>query len=609
MGMEQSESILRTEEGRKPESPGRRRFIKGLMAAIALAAAGCVEQPGLHKQEKKEPTVRPEPPERPKLHPTPKKPFIPETPETIDEGTFLNDCKELFTSSEHPHTHIEILSNLKNFKSQAEVLQKSPDGQEFLRGKKELTLLYPGSGVHLSPLEFVYHMANQNSEIQKYSLTYTEVDQLSYDKIAEYLQKIVDKKDEFEDLKVEEPLVVEGKQKLMKFKIKTEDGRTVEVELVFEFKRSGEKWFRKEHLEKADIILSHDMAMEEEGRESPTVAVNIIYPAFEEISNPQKPRLFIMEDRQEAGYRPIMHSHLGKKMIGKADGKFGCGMNHRDWQKRTAMYHQSALYLLDENLLTELSQIPGSLETLAELLTFNKQNEFGGAFESNKFDMQERRNLSSSALIKASEIFKKIKDEKVRKTFAEVVMHYLTATFNFQIFQMQETLELIHDASALCVEDLRKFDILTEAKKVISLSPQNRAQLKELSYPLLATFHSARGTNDKELEQKLAAVIDSLLSKTDPAQIEKTLFNGSTGPMNQIIKFHYSENGLFAEESQIRELGINKLVHDEALSYILTILYIAKELNCPSLEKFRNHFKTGGDTTPGTYKGELVKVL
>lgn len=156
-----------------------------------------------------------------------------------------------------------ITANAEAFEKVANEFFTHPETHE-LFAHQDLHFLYPASGVHLSPLETGRLLAEKSETVKDVYFTYTEIGEESYDKIDEAVQMYVKSNPEFSRLqmaindydgKTDSDL---PRSKRFLFELKTLSGRTVNMHLDFEYKMSGENWFRKDSINTADVIILHD---------------------------------------------------------------------------------------------------------------------------------------------------------------------------------------------------------------------------------------------------------------------------------------------------------------------------------------------------------------
>lgn len=137
--------------------------------------------------------------------------------------------------------------------------------EEVLR-KKEITVLYPGGGSHLAPLEFALRLfASGKSSAETVRFIYTDINAEAYEKTAALLEK----------LEEAGMLTVSGKDSVNKSKgveksvscaLQTAGGPK-KIELVYAVNRSEPErgdndYYKQTYADQADVIISHDSSDE-----------------------------------------------------------------------------------------------------------------------------------------------------------------------------------------------------------------------------------------------------------------------------------------------------------------------------------------------------------
>lgn len=128
------------------------------------------------------------------------------------------------------------------------LVQKIPD----IAARRELQVLYPGSGSHVAPLIAAMRLIDQGV-IDRARFTFTEIKDYS-DRIGMLL---AEGKEQglFDDVKVSEPIphILSGSEQTFEITY-----RGKKIEIVFALNRSGEKYYRREFLKGADLVVIHD---------------------------------------------------------------------------------------------------------------------------------------------------------------------------------------------------------------------------------------------------------------------------------------------------------------------------------------------------------------
>ncbi len=126
--------------------------------------------------------------------------------------------------------------------------------------ERSLTVLYPASGSHITPLD-IAHLLIYEDRIDKATFIYTEINNNELQTMKNIFNMLIKKgyyKQEEENLFTEKNFFNQnsgysGSETTFKVRFMNKP-----IILIFALNRSGEKYFREEHLSKADIFYEHD---------------------------------------------------------------------------------------------------------------------------------------------------------------------------------------------------------------------------------------------------------------------------------------------------------------------------------------------------------------
>lgn len=239
-----------------------------------------------------------------------------------------------------------VTANGEAFSELATTLENAPATRELLE-KEKLSLVYPGSGMHLSPLEMARQLAEKSTTLNEIDLTYTEVKPDFYKEIDKVLKTYVDRNSQFSDYRLEtiEPSTSLEKdpdsprRKIMTFTFTNSDQRQIKMKLDFQYKMSGEKYFSKEVSDQSNFFIMHDSSDEAYGNGKSKLDIKVLLENLDFSSDhPQKVFAVINDDeilQKRHGYTNQGVFQVLGKVVAAQDGlPFGCGQNHWDDQKR-----------------------------------------------------------------------------------------------------------------------------------------------------------------------------------------------------------------------------------------------------------------------------------
>lgn len=149
-----------------------------------------------------------------------------------------------------PVNHWTLFRSLPVFKDWAvELLQTL----ESVRQNRSVTILYPGSGSHIAPLMTAVTLIDQGA-IDQAEFIYTEIKEDEEEELRFLLSQLTGDK-VFEKFWVGPWTVFgeEGKERVLEVFYQ---GKTIRI--LFALNRSGEKYYRREYLERADAVILHD---------------------------------------------------------------------------------------------------------------------------------------------------------------------------------------------------------------------------------------------------------------------------------------------------------------------------------------------------------------
>jgi hypothetical protein len=155
--------------------------------------------------------------------------------------------KEKFGDQDHP----DIRSSQATTALTKKLTTLSP---KFLK-KRQVTVLYPGSGSHLAVLDIAHTLIADNL-IDSANFIFTEIDCTAVDKLQTYLKELEEAKF-YSELKVtSRPLADKepGSETEINFKYHDKP-----MQILFACNRSGKAYFRPEYLKQADIVYNHDL--------------------------------------------------------------------------------------------------------------------------------------------------------------------------------------------------------------------------------------------------------------------------------------------------------------------------------------------------------------
>lgn len=250
----------------------------------------------------------------------------------------------------------KITASSKAFHDMAKRITQSPDLQEVLH-QEEIKILYPAAGMHLSPLELAFEFAEHSTTLKKVEFTYTEIDDKSDKMIGSMVERLVIAHPNLHNYKlVQTDISEEAHRKTITFTYKTSDQRNIQITINYEFKMSGEDFFRKESAKESDFFISHDIGA---GESSATKAVLVFIGAFQKEWD-QKPHYLLVE-YLGPNNRRIEYEGMGNIVAVSKGHNYGCGENHFDEQpNRKPVFNQSAVIKLDTKALSYIAENGGN---------------------------------------------------------------------------------------------------------------------------------------------------------------------------------------------------------------------------------------------------------
>lgn len=504
-------------------------------------------------------------------------------------------------AAQFPGTEYQVLSNLRAFSELGEAMATSENGKAFLAGKRELTILYPGAGEHLSPIEFAMRLAGGAPNLDKVKLIYTEISQDCYDKIDTDVKAVVDSfPGRLSGFSVEtKENCNPGKEKMMRFSYTTPFGTPVEIELLFALERGGEDgaYYRHEYFQSADILISHD-SIGDEGALAPSLAVQMFAGSLDKDGGGSKDRVLLMEHGDQPYQRHMLYGGLGPADV--VDAPFGCGPNHLERSKRkmlrTPFFNEAAAIYLDRGLFQELSA-HGLMAAYARILTF-AHSEFsepsqlqagvGRRTQEETDKCRAAYNSDLSAMLKALPAIGQAARAKVSK----VLMDSISGNFNLDIFSDETLLPALRMVANDYLDPYKGYDINKAILDFMSFRSDNFLDLQSHMSTLLACYCAAYRAGDSALLARVGSVVQSELSNLDKKSISdildvvasfRTMAEDPRSPgmaSASGASLAFSQGGLFIVDAR----GIETPVGMTA-GALMTLLYLANKLGCEGIEE------------------------
>jgi hypothetical protein len=251
-----------------------------------------------------------------------------------------------------------VTANSETFSKMGELMADVPKVQDLLN-KAEINVLYPGAGVHLSPLDLLFQLSRKFQNLQKINLTFTEIDPKSYKGIDKQVQRLDQALDTISGLQITEEAAStsadskpadpakQPKIKTIKFNYQSQDGRPIQFQINYEYRMSGEKYFRTQSLADADLIINHDMDAGVEYQSEGHHAIFEYLSSYDSEWN-KKPHLLLIETRPQT---MILGNSL--KVI---QMPYGCGENHSQEKPTQDRSYGVTLLQLDTATMEAIKQ-------------------------------------------------------------------------------------------------------------------------------------------------------------------------------------------------------------------------------------------------------------
>jgi len=533
-----------------------------------------------------------------------------------------------------------VLSNLKAFSELGEALTASERGKAFLSGKNELTILYPGSGEHLSPLEFVMKLADGAPNLGKVKLIYTEICKDCYERIDKDVAAVVQAVPGLGNLSVE---VKEdcnpGKEKTMRFSYTTSSGKRVEIELLFAFERGGEDgaYYRQEHFQSADILLSHDIG---ESTKAPAIATNMFAGSLAKEGGGSRERVWLMEYSYGQPYqRDLLYDGLGHAEL--VEAPFGCGPNHLEQggakRIRSPLFKYAAAIYPDMELFRELSarhlMVPyGRILTFADSdmsEPMQLQTAEGSRTQEKTDGYRAAYNSSLASLLRGLPGLSATAQAKLSK----ILLTSIGSSFNLDIFSDEAVLPGLRTVTRDYLDSYEGYDFNTSLRDFIQFRQGRFLDFQNHVLSLLACYITASNAGDAEALAKLKTIVQSELSQLDKQQISGLLASAaqfrhavesgsqrlgeqrgrSMGMRDEgdgSISVKFEKDGLSVVEIDAR--GIEGLFSTTTQT-LMSFFYLANRLGCSGMEETKQFLsdeagRINGNGPDRTYCELLYRV-
>lgn len=215
-------------------------------------------------------------------------------------------------------------NSIEDFRSAGVMLDaaRSPELTSLVKEKREINVVYPGSGSHMTPVAIVMDQVDQGN-IDRANLTYTEVDPKAGDRIHEYLRWMAaPERKMIGDLKVETHPLVKGQRTDYSFTYKGKP-----IHLNFECGTGGKFWARDEVLQKSDLVILHD-SMTNNPIKKDDHQVDDLVQYLQKISNKDhQPRILLGENEWAKNCDKDKVCKInGQEYASKPlEGPYGCG--------------------------------------------------------------------------------------------------------------------------------------------------------------------------------------------------------------------------------------------------------------------------------------------
>lgn len=553
-------------------------------------------------------------------------------------GVFLDDMgyssqeslKKLRKAELFPGREWAIFANIAAFEGMGVEFMKSDAAKElFDENRKEIDILYPAAGIHLAVLALVREIAAKAVILEKVTLTCTDINPICYKEIDKHLKVIVDKTPCFSDFKVEEVLFGENNEqspkcKTVTFTYERPDNTKVQVNIVYDYRRTGKDYFSPEHLKKAEILVSHDMV---DGKNSPYQALLKIMEGYKRLESPGHDRYLLIayQKTRISGMlgRNIMFDKIGEEVAVVAN-KYGCGENHRAVRpKETSHYDSAVMVRLNSKLLKLLADNMSDKElgALVELLNLAQIKEYPNLEsipDESKAYVEAARKRSMEAIHVLNGYLETSHNPHINEIVTDIIISFLNERFFYEPFTevpglRQKLLQYVNKHPEAV--DIADYNSEVEIKKHMSFDKTREGIPKVMlrRNRLLVMLELARKDDNSEEAEHLRGKLKDLIDKEIDAWLNSpdlrrvlnvfirdkkvvlgTTKNGLIGeiPYNKAnqAEVAFSDKYFYAMKHQFaRDHGFLKSVRMNLLGdifeYFLLLLKAARELESNNYDK------------------------
>lgn len=224
---------------------------------------------------------------------------------------------------------------------------------------RELNVLYPGSGSHVAPLITAMNLIDKG-KIRGARFTYTEIKERPFDHLRYLLDMALDN-GVFDEVAYHSPLPLQfkdgGTEQVIELTYK---GR--QIQIVFALNCSGDEYYRPEYLNRADVVVIHDIDFKGRQLKAFELLAKMLLHKREKFR--QKRQLVIMDGEANKASEPGWFGVVKLDQLGVAQefvpGPYGHCSGYKGIGEMDECYYSSArVFRMDEHILMDLAaEIP-----------------------------------------------------------------------------------------------------------------------------------------------------------------------------------------------------------------------------------------------------------